>query len=140
MLPRDGALRRGDPSSRSACETVSRGRVSDDCDGFVVDPPGPRGETYVGLVDMDGLGGPGFHMDVERSERRHDPDYSPPEGLVLIGSADDTELVSDFELAPTCRAFVEGLRPLASIPGAVPTRGEPDAVMARRWPVRLLRR
>ena len=25
-------------------------------------------------------------MDVERSERRHDPDYGPPEGLVLIGS------------------------------------------------------
>jgi cell wall assembly regulator SMI1 len=140
------------------------GRVSDDCDGFVVDPPGPRGETHVGLVDMDGLGGPGFHVEVERSERRHDPDYGPPEGLVLIGSPDgghqflaldyracgpdgepsvlwtDTELVSAFELAPSFRAFVEGLRPIASIPGAMPTQEELDAATPRPWPVRLLRR
>jgi SMI1 / KNR4 family (SUKH-1) len=140
------------------------GRVAEDFDGFVVDPPGPHGESFVALVDMDGLGGPGSVCHVQRSEDRHDPDYGPPEGLVLIGSPDaghqflaldyrecgpdgepsvvwtDTELVSNFALAPTFRAFVEGLRPLHSIPGALPTQEELDALTPRSWPARLLRR
>lgn len=152
------------PDSLALLRVQNGGRVSEDLDGFVVDPPGPRGEPYVGLVDMDGLGGAGHPTRVHRSEDRHDPDYGPPEGLVLIGSPDaghqflaldyrecgpdgepsvvwtDTELVSNFPLAPTFRAFVEGLRPLAGIPGALPTEEELDALTPRSWPARLLRR
>jgi hypothetical protein len=134
------------------------GRVSEDLNAFPLDEPDPWGAVRVWLADMDGVG------DIERSENRHDPDWGPPEGLVLIASPGaghqflaldyracgpdgepsvlwtDTELVSNFQLAPTFRAFVEGLRPLASIPGALPTQEELDAVRPRPWPLRLLRR
>ena len=80
------------------------------------------GETY------------GGHQFLALDYRESGPDGEP---AVLWT---DTELVSTFELAPTFRAFVERLRPIASIPGALPTPEELDAVTRRPWPVRLLRR
>jgi SMI1-KNR4 cell-wall len=144
------------------------GSVSDDYDAFPVDPPHtwPSGQVvdHVWIGALDGLGGPGQHMEVMHSDDRYDEDWEvPSKGMVLIGTPDgghqwlaldyracgpdgepsvlwsDTEGPWERELAPTFRAFVEGLRPLASFPGALPTEEELDALRRRHrpWPVKL---
>jgi hypothetical protein len=144
------------------------GRIADDFDAFPVDPPHkwPSGHVrnHVWIGELDGLGGSGVHMEVRHSDDRHDEDWGPSKGMVLIGSPDgghewlaldyrvsgpdgepcvlwsDTEGPWERRLAPTFRAFVEGLGPLASFPGALPTPEELEAVTPRPLPVRLLRR
>ena len=144
------------------------GRVSDDFDAFPVDPPHkwPSGQVvdHVWIGELAGLGGPGELMDVMHSDDRHDEGWGPSKGMVLIGTPDgghqwlaldyrvsgpdgepcvlwsDTEGPWERQLARTFRAFLEGLRPLASFPGALPTDEELEAVTPRPWPVRLMRR
>jgi hypothetical protein len=143
------------------------GSVASAFDAHPLDPPKrwPSGlvEDHVAIGALDGLGGPGEHMGVMRSDDRHDEDWGPSKGMVLIGSPDgghqwlaldyrvcgpdgepcvlwsDTEGPFEQQLAPTFRAFLEGLRPLESFPGALPTPEQLEAVRRqhRPWPVKL---
>src|SRR3954447_2634193 len=136
------------------------GSVSGDLDGFPLDPPRTYGSgqvsDYIRISELDGLG------ELQRSDD-FEPEYVPP-GLVLLGTPDgheylaldyresgpdgeppvlwvDTELIFEQRLAPSFRAFLEGLRPSASFPSAIAFQEWLDArPRPRPWPARVLRR
>jgi hypothetical protein len=147
------------PDYLALLQVQNGGAVSGACNAFPLDLPDPWGAEFAWLPDLYGLGGPGVATSVQRSDDIHDPDWGPPEGLVLIASPDaghqflaldyraggpdgepsvlwcDTEGPFVRDLAPSFRTFVEGLRPAESFPSSRP---DPALLAAaakrRRWP------
>jgi hypothetical protein len=128
------------------------GAVSEELNAFPLDPPDPWGAARIWLPELYGAGETG------RSDDIHDPDWGPPEGLVLIASPDaghqflaldyrasgpdgepsvlwaDTEGPFVQPLAASFRAFLVGLRPAASFPDVAPSPAVTSAKRRRRWP------